>query len=34
VVPSEYGVVKPWNFICQCKKKKKLASIEDFNDEE
>jgi hypothetical protein len=34
VVPSEYGEVKPLNFICLCKQKKKLAAIEDFNDEE
>ena len=34
MVPSEYGVVKPWNFICLCKNKKKSASIENHIDEE
>jgi len=22
VVPSDYGVAKPWNFLCNCFKKK------------
>lgn len=30
VVPSQFGIAKPWNFCCISKKKKNVAEGEEF----
>lgn len=36
VLPSEYGVPKPWNFCCKCKKNKRVISddMQPLNDDD
>ena len=36
VLPSDYGVPKPWNFCCKCKKRRRIITedMQPLNDDE
>lgn len=36
VLPSDYGVPKPWNFCCKCKKSRRILTddMQPLNDDD